>query len=565
MTRHADFERIKQEFETYYCKGAPGPCPRGEKEYYTWLHALQLDETLNYGQARESFSWAQENIHFVKEDPLNKYYEVLVGFPVESMNGNVYEERDLIAAALTLEGIHPDLNHKPEYWFSPENPQNKWGVLTVTGAKYEDGAVEVMLQVPKAAVCPICNGRRMVDLIDEHKIVNVSLIGGCKVSFDSPTGAHECHGFSFDKQGFTLLTSDVLPGIPMARIFPMEAYLPFSRARHKYRVKIVGLENMKKEQYLEPLTGGTTTPPTQTKPDGNMQCPSGTHYSSDLDACVPNDPVPTPGEHVPEGTAVVTGKEAGPDNTGAPLVNSHVKLTPYPAVHSGLTQHLNGQGLLEELRKAGITHAEKVAKACAEGKFEDCVAAVMADGKDEESAKAICAVQCQGGESKLLSLGNREIELSIALEKAANMESEALKARAEAAHYRTEYSKEKDARIKLEGRTVELMKQVEDLETSRKRWTEDRVDLEGRLRKRDVDLQETQAGNIDYKRKLEDALKENQEVNSKYRATLQQNMQLTKKLTENNEEWLRLTKENDGLQERLKQAKRLGKRISVHI
>jgi hypothetical protein len=296
-----------------------------------------------------------------------------------------------------------------------------------------------------------------------------------------------------------------------------------------------------------------------------MQCPKGTHYNSALDACIPNDAVPTPGEHTPEGTNVVAGKEAGPDNSGVPLMNSHVKLTAYPAVHSGLTQHLNGQGLLEELKKAGFKNGEAIAKTCEAGDFDACVAAVMADGKDEESAKAICAVQCRGGESKLLSQANREIELSIALEKAANMESEALKARTEAAHFRTEYTKEKDARIKLEGRTIELMKQVEDLETGRKRWTEERVEFESRLRKRDVDLQETQAGSIDYKRKLEDALKENQDVSAKYRATLQQNMQLTKKLTENNEEWLRLTKENDGLQERLKQAKRLGKRISVHI
>jgi hypothetical protein len=562
MTRHADFERIKKEFENYYCKGAPGPCPGGEKEYYTWLHALQLDETLCYGQTKESFSWAKENIHFVREDPLNKYYEVLVGFPVESMNGNVYAERDLIAAALTLEGIHPDLNHKPEFWFSPENPQNKWGVLTVTGAKYEDGAVEVMLQVPKDAVCPICNGRKMVDLIDEHKIVNVSLIGGCKVSIDSPTGAHLCHGFSFDKQGFTLLTSDVLPGIPMARIFPMEAYLPFSRARHKYRVKIVGLENMKKEA-LEPLTGGTTTPPTQTKPDGNMQCPKGTHYNSDLDACIPNDAVPTPGEHTPEGVNVVTGKEAGPDNSGVPLVNSHVKLTAYPAVHSGLTQHLNGQGMLEELRRAGIKNVEAVAKTCEAGDFDACVAAVMADGKDEESAKAICAVQCAGGEG--LGVGKQALELNIALETATKENARAEGLEKQLVTFRSAYTTEKDARLKLEGRAQELARRIQDLETTNKRLTDERVEFEARMRKRDVDLQEAQASSIDYKRKLEDTLKENQEINTKYRATLQQNMQLTKKLTENNEEWLRLTKENDGLQERLKQAKRLGKRISVHI
>ncbi len=199
MNRHPDFERIKHEFENYYCKGTM-PCPKGEQEYYSWLKALALDEKLPYGQRAESFQWAKDMISYLREDEKNKYYKILVGFPLASMNNNLYKERDLVAAALSLVGAHPSLNHKDDFWFSPENPLNKWGVLTVTGGKYEDGAAEAILQVPKDAICPICDGAKMTDLIDKHKIVNVSLEGGCALAYDDPHGNHECDGFTFNKK-----------------------------------------------------------------------------------------------------------------------------------------------------------------------------------------------------------------------------------------------------------------------------------------------------------------------------------------------------------------------------
>jgi len=220
--RHIDFQRIYDEFCTYYKERG-----RGESEYYSWLKALELDEANEYGRAYESFKWAKDMLSLFKEDADNKYYKILVGFPIKSMNGNVYKERDLIAAALSLKGKHPSLNHKGEYWFSPANLLNTWGNLTIKGGKYEDGAVEAILQVPKSAVCPICDGARMTTLIDEQRIVNVSLEGVCAgVCTDG-----SCEGFTFTDPPFTLLTTDVLPGIPLARIKPLEAYLPFTRSQ----------------------------------------------------------------------------------------------------------------------------------------------------------------------------------------------------------------------------------------------------------------------------------------------------------------------------------------------
>src|SRR4030067_626391 len=166
---------------------------------------------------------AQDMLRALKEDSENKYYRLTVGFPLKSMNGNVYKERDLIAAALSLKGKHPSLNHKDEFWFKPGN---RWGTLTAIDAKYEDGAVEAILQVPKSSVCPICEGRKMTELIDNKRIVNLSLEGDCRGGL-CVTG--ECDGFTFLDPPFTLLTSDVLPGIPLARIKPIEAFLPFSQ------------------------------------------------------------------------------------------------------------------------------------------------------------------------------------------------------------------------------------------------------------------------------------------------------------------------------------------------
>lgn len=205
--RHFDFQRIYDEFCSYYRDKS-----KGESEYYSWVKALDIDEAKPYGHARESFKWAKSMLNFLREDAENKYYGVIVGMPWRSMNGNVYRERDLIAAALSLKGKHPSVNHKPEFWLSPSNPHNKWGTVTVEDAKYEEGAIEAVLKVPKTATCPVCPrpNSTLTSLIDEQHIVNVSLEG-------TMNGA-----FEFTDPPFTLLTSDVLPGIPLARIKPLE-------------------------------------------------------------------------------------------------------------------------------------------------------------------------------------------------------------------------------------------------------------------------------------------------------------------------------------------------------
>lgn len=242
--RSQDFERIHIEFCDHYGQS------RGDREYYDWLRALSLDESKEYGNARESFRWAKTMLRALREDSGNKYYGVLVGLPIVSMNGNIYHERDLIAAALSLKGKHPSLNHKDEFWFKPGS---RYGTLTVEDAKYEDGAVEAVLRVPKDAVCPICDGAPMTSLIDNQHIVNVSLEG-------SNNGA-----FEFGDPPFTLLTSNVLPGIPLARIKPLEKILSeafhstISTGNKKKMIKAVI-----KEDKNQNISNDNTTVNTQT-------------------------------------------------------------------------------------------------------------------------------------------------------------------------------------------------------------------------------------------------------------------------------------------------------------
>lgn len=568
--RHPDFERIKREFETYYCKGQT-PCPKGDFEYYTWLQALQLDESKPYGQAHESFSWARENIHFVREDEDNKYYQVLVGFPVKSMNGNVYKERDLIAAAMSMKGVHPSLNHKDEFWFSPKNPANRWGVLTVTGGKYEDGAVEAMLQVPKSAICPICGGRPMTELIDTHRIVNVSLEGDCVGGYCGTTG--ECTGFKFNEKGFSLLTSDVLPGIPMARIFPMESYLPFSQSpkthgAKKRRVIVVGLENMSAKPKKEGEISGTPDPASTTppggQPDAKGQCPAGQHFDADLGKCVADEAKPPTQDHIPEGTTVATGNPAADDTS--------------KTAHTELLQKLKAltaKGLSEQTANLIVKMAEP-------GDFDACVAAVMADGKDEESARAICAAQCNqslqpaGAMSAQLMDSKHALELSQAIERATNAESDLAEATvihaaevkavmATLASTTTKLNEERNERLKLEGRVQEMLNNQEKQGARLAEWNTERRDFEDKLAKRGRDLQEALDERTKTSKLLEDLRAEHEGVTKKYREALSTNLALNRRLTETNENTLALTKKVEDLEERLKKAKRLGKHISVNV
>lgn len=289
--RSFDFERIYNNFlETYGNEG--------EQAYYTWLNGLRLDESKEYGQARESYRWKKEDLQFVREDADAKYYEIEVGFPTKSMNGNVYREHDLVAAASTLKGKHPSLNHKNEFWFSPKNPRNRWGNIEILDGKFHEGICKALVRVPKTTICPICNGKPMTELIDNKRIINVSLEGDC---LNGQCYDGTCEGFYFTDPPFTFLTTDVLPGIPMTRIKPLESYLPVSQSSsniEERKNKIVKIKpriiedtnqnsnqppvNVNTKSIVTDLRGDIGTPinndniHSQTQSSGNVTVPVGT-------------------------------------------------------------------------------------------------------------------------------------------------------------------------------------------------------------------------------------------------------------------------------------------------
>jgi len=218
MTRHADFERIYGEFINHFGK------KQGDMEYNAWIKDIGADETKSYGKCLESFKWAKELIQKFKEDDDNEYFRVWPAFPIKSMNGNVYTKKELEDAAASLVGKVPTMNHKGKYILH--------GAKYV-GSKYEDDAVEAILKVPKKLECPIPKWNKTVcKMVHDKDIVNVSL----ELSPGSGDGKPK---MEFDT--VTLLTKDVLPGIPLARIRPLETIMreAFEMRTMAKKIKVV--------------------------------------------------------------------------------------------------------------------------------------------------------------------------------------------------------------------------------------------------------------------------------------------------------------------------------------
>jgi len=136
----------------------------------------------------------------------------------------------------------------------------------------------------------------MTELIDGKRIVNVSLEGSCMHAVGG-----ECEGFEFGDPPFTLLTSDVLPGIPLARIKPLEHIMvealqkvDDTKTGRKKKVKRLKMEVFEEEE-PEP-------------------CPEGQKRNPDTGEC---EPIP-PEEQVTtvDITPVVSKPSVEPDETG---------------------------------------------------------------------------------------------------------------------------------------------------------------------------------------------------------------------------------------------------------
>jgi len=207
--RHPDFEKIYRQFMKRYCGSPDLECERGKQVYYAWLNAHGLDDTKPYRKPQEAFKWAEPRIRLAKEDEEAKYYKVEALFPVNSLNKNLYLEDELLRAARTLIGKPVNMNH--------EAPLEG---VEIIDAEFEDGAVEALLRVSRNAEF---EGKKIVDMIDNGEILHVSVEGSCRnrrtQSLDGETG-FSCEGLVLT--GLALLQKDVLPGVPLTRIEPIE-------------------------------------------------------------------------------------------------------------------------------------------------------------------------------------------------------------------------------------------------------------------------------------------------------------------------------------------------------
>jgi len=207
--RHPDFEKIYRQFMKRYCGSPDEECEKGKQVYYAWLKAHGLDDTKPYRKPQEAFRWAEPIIKLAKEDEDAKYYRVEALFPVNSMNNNLYLEDELLRAARTLIGKPVNMNH--------EAPLDG---VEIIDAEFEDGAVEALLRVSRNAEF---KGKKLVDMIDNGEILHVSVEGSCRSRkmqiMDGEAGVR-CEGLVLT--GLALLQNDVLPGVPLTRIEPIE-------------------------------------------------------------------------------------------------------------------------------------------------------------------------------------------------------------------------------------------------------------------------------------------------------------------------------------------------------
>jgi len=202
--RHPDFEKIYQAFMWRYCKGET-ECDEGKQIYYAWLKKLGLDDSKPYvypQETREKFSWIQPHIQFIKEDEQAKYFKIEALFPLTSMNWNIYTREELIRACRTLIGKHTDLNHTTEILQE---------VQTVD-ADYEDDTVECLDRVLK--------GSKTLSMLEKGEILQVSIEADCLRGSELTPEGWTCEGLVFTGKAY--LTKDVLPGVPLTRIMPVE-------------------------------------------------------------------------------------------------------------------------------------------------------------------------------------------------------------------------------------------------------------------------------------------------------------------------------------------------------
>ncbi len=557
IKRHADFERIRSEFIKYY--GAEA----GVSEYQAWITALNLDETKSYAYSqKEKFSFLKPMLSKFKEDKDNVYYRVLVGFPIKSMNDNLYTHKKLSAAAEGLiDAFDCNLNHLPGY----DLP----GVRYVA-AKFEDGAVEAVLKVPKSVRCNIDLTSHMYDIgegkplylwIDEHVIVNQSL------------EASEYPEFHF--VGSALLTKDTLPGIPLSKISPLEAVVSEALSTSQMlkgkmvKIQVKGLSKMIEQH----------------------SCPTGQHWDAQKGVCVPDEGT----GKTPQGTDVVVGDFVGDDSKKRNIQGLEAKTV-------SLEKEIE---LLKTSQSAQVISSLNVAKSRAESEFEELkitAAAEIERVRNEEKAKIraaefkitetenkvqavqdaanakikaaefkiletqakVQAIQ-EAANAKVLAAEFKVAEIENRVQSIQDLANSKIKgAELKAAKAEENFIEESKRRQKAEGKVEELQKQVEKLDKQLSENNKGTINDGARIKELERRLQDTIDAREQTQSEHEKLAKKFEELDAKYREQLQKNLELTHELTAVNEDLLNTSQKAEKLDLDLKKAKRLAK-ITVNM
>ena len=578
---HRDFIRIQNEFTNYYCKSADA-CEQGTFEFNAWVQDLGINTSKPYGQCLEAFQWAKHMISKYKEDAKHTYYKVLFAFPIESMNGNVYTEEEIMNSVKSVIGQSPSINH----WEDTRKDFEAGGVVYV-GAAYEDGACEAILKVPNGFICPLCDkGKPLTEWIDEKKIVNVSLEATCK---DTGEG-NICLGLEFKAP--TLLTSDTLPGIPLARISPMEKFIPAILAREgaikvprkkKIEVKLFD-EELPDEQGQCPE--GMTWNSTSGKCEQGTDCPDGQHWNDAEGKCVPDitpDPEkvdapigvsPTPAEK----KALMEAMTEDEIKTKIADLSSQLDALygsePEPVSSTDYSKIDVLQAELDGYKAALTTLIRANAVAPPVGEQQDCDDGMVWDAE---------AGQCvpDTGEAATPSAEKAGLELKISELELANLQKEQqFKSTEEQVLFLQ--TKVKQAIIDSMTLTAELKaseNMVSKLETSVTKRDKTILDKERTISEKNTAIQRmaddhkevldkateraevTNESREQYKTQLEELRDHMEKLDTKYNAQLDINLAQTLKLTETNEKMADLVAEQGELKAQVKKAKRLSKVI----
>jgi len=566
--RHPDFEKIYKQFLTR---------EDGENRYHEWVQALNLDETKPYGQSqKEQFRWVRRHVDFNlwKEDMQAKYWQVEAGFPLESMNLNVYSEQELIESARTIKGKTVNVNHKFQL-----------PTIEIVAGKWEDGVVESVLRVPKNLRCPVCSEKKTVnDLIESNGIVNVSLEAVCTLQGDDPA---KCEGMEFT--GLALLTKDTLPGIPLTRLMPLEHIMvealqsstKTENRKMKKKLKLEVLEEDEPEpcpegQKRNPETGEcepvSTEQVTQvvpvtgepidqgTEPDEHGQCPEGkminalgkcvaietcpenSHWSAEANdghgGCVP-DTVPKPEtpetavgtSPAPQEDVLTMGPTEQPTPEEQPPVTGTKKIPSTPA--AGEQPAVTGDspevaGPMKPTAPGDIK--PKPAHTCPDGQHYDydldqCV-------PNHPITERVKRFKAEDKAAKL----EKNLELLIA-------------------SWEERYVKLDTRYQQLLGTCRTQKAQTEDLKHQVERTQLEREDLRVEARTLKTDHSDKVREYKQLSNQFEDLTKVYNEQNEKYQKLLVDARLVVEADTKNKEEWMQVTLENERLKEALKRAK----------